>query len=293
MRIVPLDAPFGAEIADLDLRRDIAPDNGRAILTAFRDHALLLFRGQTLSIEDQRRVGTLFGPLDRRAQVVELTHEGNGRYDPYVTLITNIREDGKPIGTLPDGEIWFHADKSFDAEPFKALLLYALQVPATGGTTRFANQYRAYERLPESVRRRIAGLRVRQVYDFAISNQDYRPDYRSGVTATTLAASHPVAIANPETGRAQLFVNRLMSAYVEGLPEAEGDALLATLLAASEDPAIVYEHRWRAGDLVLWDNRAVIHARTDFPADQIREMRRITVQGGPLAPATAALEPAR
>ncbi|MBM3488035.1 MAG: TauD/TfdA family dioxygenase [Alphaproteobacteria bacterium] len=293
MKITLLDAPFGAEVADLDLGWAVAPEDGRAILAAFRDHALLLFRGQTLTVEDQRRLGALLGPLDRRAQVVELTHEGSGRYDPYVTLITNIRADGKPIGTLPDGEIWFHADKSFTAEPFKALLLYALQVPATGGTTRFANQYLAYARLPAPMRRRIADLRVRQVYDFALSNQDFKPDYRAGTTATALAATHPVAIANPETGRPQLFVNRLMSAFIEDLAQAEGDALLETLLAASEDPAIVYEHRWRAGDLVLWDNRAVIHARTDFPADQIREMRRITVKGGPLAPAAAALEPAR
>ena len=197
------------------------------------------------------------------------------RTHPGVMLISNIREDGKPIGALPDGEMQFHTDQCYMERPAMASMLYAIEVPKAGGNTLFANGYLAYETLPEAVKRRLAGRRALNAYDYdnaatirGASVRDDAPFY-----------AHPVVRTHPATGRKALYVNRLMTRRIEGMAPDESEALLNLLFEHQERPKFVYEHVWRPGDLVLWDNRCALHARTDFSPNERRLMRRVTILG--------------
>jgi taurine dioxygenase len=171
---------------------------------------------------------------------------------------------------------------SYVPEPHKATFLYAIKIPSRGGNTWFTNMYQAYDNLPAELKRRLAGRRVLHVYDYGTVGR-IDPD-----TADLSRIKHqwqPAFIANPETGRTALYVNRLMAARIEGLPRAESDDILERLFDVVEDPSIRYEHVWRPGDLVMWDNRCSCHARTDFPREEVRMLRRCTVLGGPVVAA--------
>jgi taurine dioxygenase len=154
-------------------------------------------------------------------------------------------------------------------------LLYGIEIPPVGGNTRFANMYSAYERLSERIKKKIDGRTALQMHEYLRTDRPSPKDDMSGIAHF----SHPVAITHAETGRRALYVNRLMTARINGLDEAESDALIEELLGYAEDPALVYEHVWRPGDLVMWDNRCVTHARTDFPDTERRLLRRTTTEG--------------
>jgi taurine dioxygenase len=265
----PLSPALGAEIVGVDLSAEIPDGVFEQILDAWHRHLVLLFRGQKLSEEDQVRFAERFGPLSRihTPQFVK-TH-------PAVMLISNIREDGKPIGALPDGEMQFHSDQCHQERPATGSLLYAIEVPSKGGDTLFANAYLAYETLGETVKTRIAGRKALNVYDYGSA-----PTKRGAVlSADAPAYAHPVVRIHPATGRKALYINRLMTRRIEGLPEAESDALLEELFAHQERPEFVYAHKWRPGDLLMWDNRCALHARTDFSPAERRLMRRVTILG--------------
>ena len=281
LRTRPLSAALGAEIAGIDLSRELDRDTADAIHAAWLEHIVLIFPGQQLGESDQRRFAACFGAVGARARPVARRPEG-ADYDGAFMLIGNIRDDdGAYAGSLPDGELWFHHDMSYVPEPHKATILYAIHIPSTGGNTKFANMYKAYDNVPQDLKDRLAGRQVLQIYDFAMTEKvDIDTD-----TAGIKQQWQPVFVSHPETGRPALFVSRLMSALIEGLDRAESDALLEQLFEISEDPAVIYEHVWRPGDLLMWDNRCSIHARTDFPATERRLLRRCTVVGGPLAAA--------
>src|SRR5262249_51347701 len=149
------------------------------------------------------------------------------------------------------------------------------EVPSVGGNTLFANGYRAYETLPDEVKRRIAGRKALNVYDYDNAATKRGSELRPGVPCY----AHPVVRTHPATGRQALYVNRLMTVRIEGMPPGESDELLAFLFDHQERREFVYEHLWRPGDLLMWDNRCTLHARTDFPGDQRRLMRRVTILG--------------
>ena len=190
-------------------------------------------------------------------------------------LISNIREDGKPIGALPDGEMHFHTDQCHQERPAMASMLYAIEVPSQGGNTLFANGYKAYETLPAEIKRRIDGRRALNAYDY--DNAATRRGTR--VVDGVPSCVHPVVRTHPATGRKALYVNRLMTVCIEGLPQEESDELLSFLFDHQEQRQFVYEHVWRPGDLLMWDNRCALHARTDFSAGERRLMRRVTILG--------------
>src|SRR5581483_4284180 len=211
-----------------------------------------------------------FGELGR---LVNRTPGETGH--PAVMLISNIRADGKPIGALPDGEMLFHSDQCYVERPCKATLLYAIEVPKAGGNTLFASATRAYETLPERLRRAIEGRRALNVYDYGGS-----ATHRSArLPADAPRFLHPVVRTHPDTGKRALYVNRLMTYSIEGMPEDESAALLAELFDHQERAEFVYEHRWQPGDLVMWDNRSTLHARTDFDAGERRLLRRVILLG--------------
>ncbi len=190
-------------------------------------------------------------------------------------LISNVRENGVAIGSLPDGEMWFHHDMSYVEEPYKGTMLYAIEIPTTGGNTKFANMYKAYDRLAPATRERIEGMRALHIYDFALRQ---RVDI-SGDIASYKHQIQPLAVTHPVTGRKALYVSPLITARIQDTPADEGAALLDELFAFTSDPEVVHEHVWRPGDLAMWDNWCSCHARTDFPDTERRMLRRCTTLG--------------
>jgi len=265
----PLSAALGAEIIGVDLSEEIGDHTFAHIRDAWHRNLVILLRGQELSEGDQVRFAEKFGPpaVIHTKQFV--------RNHPAVMLISNIREDGKPIGALPDGEMHFHTDQCHQERPAMASMLYALEVPSTGGNTLFANGYMAYETLPNGIKRRIEGRKALNAYDYDTAAMKRGTRLAEGVPSYV----HPVVRTNPATGRKALYVNRLMTVRIEGLPAQESDELLATLFDHQERRDFIYEHVWRAGDVLMWDNRCTLHARTDFSPTERRLMRRVTILG--------------
>ena len=203
-------------------------------------------------------------------------------YNADAMLVSNIRENGKPIGVLPDGEMWFHHDMCYSPQPNRASFLYSIEVPSHGGDTMFANMYEAYARLPQRLKDRIEGRTVLQAFD---EYQDRRIDLRERPLSQVPHCFQPIVLRHPDTGRRAIYVNRLMSHRIEGLSDEDSDALLEELFGYTEDPAIRYQHVWRPGDLLMWDNLCSTHARTDFPREERRLMRRYTLAGAPVTAA--------
>jgi taurine dioxygenase len=259
---------IGAEVLGLDLRQPIDPATAQALRQAWYEHAVLLMRGQELTEDQQARYGEVFGPL----ALAYPTRRLPGRHQS-VMLISNIRENGKPIGALPDGEMFFHSDLCYTEHPVVGTMLYSIEVPSAGGNTMFADQYAAYATLPEAVKARVDKLRATNRYDIG-----YDVTIRRGRASPDAPHwTHPMVRIHPKTGRRALYVNRLMTHDVESMSEAEAEALLAPLYDHQEQRCFVYEHVWRPGDVVLWDNRCTLHARTDFSPSERRLLRRITI----------------
>jgi taurine dioxygenase len=265
----PLSPALGAEIVGVDLSEEIEDHIFEQIRDAWHRNLVILLRGQELSEEDQVRFAEKFGPpaVIHTKQFV--------RNHPAVMLISNIREDGKPIGALPDGEMHFHTDQCHQERPAMASMLYALEVPSTGGNTLFANGYAAYATLPDGIKRRIEGRKALNAYDYDSAAMKRGTRLAEGVPSYV----HPVVRTHPATGRKALYVNRLMTVRIEGLSEPESNELLATLFDHQERHEFIYEHVWRQGDLLMWDNRCTLHARTDFNPNERRLMRRVTILG--------------
>ena len=287
-----LHAHTGAEIRDLDISKPLDDATVKALRQAWLDHIVLVFRGQSLDKYQQRAFVERWGVVGSRANRLPAKNprklEGPD-YESDEMFVSNIRQEGKPIGVLPDGELWFHHDMCYSREPNRASFLYSIEVPSIGGNTKFANMYQAYENLPQRLKERIEGRRVLQVFD---EIQDSRLDLAKFNLEDLKHHNQPIVLRHPETGKLALYVNRLMSHIVEGLDQAESDALLEELYEYTEDPALVYEHVWKPGDLLMWDNLCSIHARTDFPKEERRLMRRMTIGGQAVIPAWENLDAA-
>jgi taurine dioxygenase len=275
MKISPLSKALGAEITGLDLRQPLDETTANAIKDAFDQHIFVVFRAQELSEEDQLRAAGYFGKVHIRRRPTA-TRDPGGAFDTPFMLVTNIVEDGKSIGVFGDGEMWFHHDTSYYPEPHRATLLYSMKLPSWGGNTCFSNMYKAYENIPHALRDRLEGKKVLQVHDY---KRRERLDLDRIDLGSVRHHEQPVFITHPATGRKALYISRLMSARIIGLSRDESEAVLEQLFQISEDPAIVYEHEWKLGDLVIWDNWCSIHARKDFPREEPRLMRRLTIEG--------------
>ena len=285
----PLSPKIGAEIRGVDISGPLDAADVAAIRQAWLDHCVLLFRGQSLNANQQRDFVRNFGELGGRKVRVEPDNyrqpdaaTAGLDYNAEAMLVSNVRENGKPIGVLPDGEMWFHHDMCYSPQPNRASFLYSIEVPSHGGDTMFANMYEAYTRLPQELKDRIEGRTVLQAFD---EYQDRRIDLAARPLSGVPHCVQPIVLRHPDTGRRAIYVNRLMSHRIEGLSDAESDALLEELFQYTEDPAIRYQHVWRPGDLLMWDNLCSTHARTDFPREERRLMRRYTLAGEAVIPA--------
>ena len=277
MQVIPTGAVLGAEIEGVDLR-EVTPAQFDAIHQAWLDHSVLLFRGQQLSPEALIGFSRHFGELD----LAPIQETGRRFVDgiPELYVVSNVvGADGEPIGSLGAGEAVWHTDMSYLPKPPKASMLYALEIPPSGGMTYFSSMYAAYDRLPPALKARATGLRVK--HDGTYNSGGY---VRAGVTPTddpreAPGTMHPMVVRHPETGRQGLYLGRRRMAWVEGMDLAESEALLDEIWAHAEDPAISWGNNWRIGDLVLWDNRCTMHRRDPFPADSRRVMHRTQVKG--------------
>jgi taurine dioxygenase len=287
IEVRPTGAALGADIEGVDLARDLAPSTLAAIRQAWSDHLVLRFRGQRLDDDRLMRFSRHFGELDfapviaaARVKTADGREVDSLEEGPrYVSVISNIVEGGKAIGALGAYESIWHTDMSYNAEPPSASALYALEVPASGGDTGFANMYRAYDELPEALRRRIQGLRCR--HD---SSRNSAGELRRGMQEVTdprkaPGASHPIIRTHPVTGRKALFLGRRRNAYIEGLRLDESEQLLDELWAQATRRELAWYQQWRVGDLVLWDNRCVLHRRDAFDPNARRLMHRTQIKG--------------
>jgi len=279
----PTGPALGAEIRGLDLRQ--LDDATFAQLHAhWLDHLLLLFRGQSLVADDLVRLVRRFGtPVTssnlHKRDLAERTANQLFNLPPEVTVVTNLQENGKPVGILGDGEVVWHSDFSFKEAPTAARMLLAVEIPPDGGHTYFANCYAAYDALSPAMRQRIAGMTIKQanIVDTAMK---LRPGASLDVDIRDVPGpSHPIVSTHPETGRNMLFLGRRHSAYVNGLSLADSEALLDELWAHTTDPRFVYEHVWQQGDVVVWDNRATLHKRDAFASSSRRVLYAAQVEG--------------
>jgi alpha-ketoglutarate-dependent taurine dioxygenase len=279
--IVPLSQACGAEIKGVDLKRPLSAATVAAIKEAWALHLVLVFRGQSITQDEQLRFASYFGDLGSRKKAPEPLRaraEGSRQDNEKVLLVSNIVEDGRPIGAFGEGEFWFHIDSGYTARPYRYTFLHALELPGTGGNTLFSNMYKAYDAVPAALKAALKGKRALHIHEYNRSKQ--------ADTARDIGAVphfyHPVFITHPDTGRKSLFVDRLMTAKIEGLSEAESREILEQLYEIGECSQFIYEHVWRMDDFVMWDNRCIIHARTDFPKTERRLLRRCAVEGDAL-----------
>ncbi|MGH6673100.1 MAG: TauD/TfdA dioxygenase family protein [Xanthobacteraceae bacterium] len=281
IRVSPLSPACGAEINGVDLSKPPNEDQFRVIKEAWNEHLVLVFRGQRLSQDDQLRFASYFGGLGSRKKAPEPLRaraEGVQQDHDKVLLVTNIKVDGKPIGAFGDGEFWFHIDSGYSARPYKYTFLYALELRSRGGNTMFSNMYKAYEAVPSELKRKLTGKKALHIHEYNRAKQADSSGDISGIPHY----AHPVFISHPETCRKTLFVDRLMTTRIEGLGQEESDAILRELYDIGERREFIYEHQWKLGDFLMWDNRCTIHTRTDFPNEERRLLRRCTVEGEPL-----------
>lgn len=278
--VTKLHPLIGAEIGGVDLSRPLDKDTLRQIMDAWHAHTVLLFRDQKLSEDDQRRFASYFGPVAKRVppKAGAPGASGSPEWDDMMMISDKVDATGKALGSLGHGEMWFHTDKCYHRTPHRATFLYGIDIPAEGGHTQFASMYAAYENLPADLREQLEGAWVMQ-------GQQYGVGRRIDVTLPLESTHHclqPIFVTNPGSGKKALYVASQNSMWIEGMDRIASEALLQKLFAIAEDPAIIYEHVWRPGDLVMWDNLACLHARTDWPSEQRRTLRRCTVEGEPL-----------
>lgn len=264
----------GIEIHGIDLSEPLTQSEIDHIYDLFVHHCLVLFRGQSLTQEKLVEATRQFGECAAYDRPKDLRSDVQNSAPPEVMLITNIRSDGKPIGALPDGEMWFHHDMIHNPLPHKATLLYSVEIPSWGGNTLFANMFAAYDALPAHLKNELDGRKALNIFNYG-SRMKNDPD---GL-ARQSQAIHPAIYQHEETGRKAIYVDRLMTHKLIDMPESESDAILNQVFSHIENPEFTYEHVWKKGDVLMWDNRSSIHARKDFPADEIRLMWRTTLKG--------------
>jgi alpha-ketoglutarate-dependent taurine dioxygenase len=256
-----LSSAGGVAIVGVDLSLPLTSDTKVQIVDALLTHQFVLFPNQSLSRERQFEFATEFGEVE-----MPDAQRRPGKRHGVAHVLSNVGDSGKPtVRHSKAANYHWHTDKPYNAAPPMLTMLHAVEVPEQGGDTEFANTALAYEALPETTRRRLAGLRIA----FRPAFDDSRP-----------GAAHPLVRTHPDTGRKALYLGN-HSTHIVGIPEAEGAALLAELLEHAMQPRFVYRHRWRVGDLVMWDNRCLLHRAVldEYSGKHRRVMHRSVVKG--------------
>lgn len=276
VEVIPVSEAVGAEICGVDLSQLLNDDTFASIYQAWLDYGVLVFRDQKMTVADQVAFSRRFGELDITPP------QENGQKSvpgfPEILVVSNVIENGELIGSLGSGELVWHMDMTYIDTPPKAISLRALEVPENGGNTGFLNTCKAYEEMPENLRRRVEGLTIK--HDATHNSAGY---LRSGLDEFTditssAGAIHPVVLTHPETGRKNLYLGRRPYAYIPGLSVEDSELLLDELWNWIEQPQFHWHHQWRNGDLLLWDNRCIVHRRDAFDSKSRRILHRTQIR---------------
>lgn len=267
--VVPLGLGLGAEIKGVDVSVPISLDDFKLIEEAWLQWGVILIKNQYLTVESQTKFAEKFGTL-QKVRTVDNAHPHSA-----VMMVTNVKSESvKAI--LPEGEMQFHSDQCYYENPAAGTMLYAIEIPPVGGDTLFSDCRAAYASLEPGLRRRCENKMALFVYDYG--NNPTSKDGCSNADAPRCV--HPVVRTHPRTAKKSLYVNRLMTDHIVGMSAMESQNVLDSLFECQERPEFVYRHEWEVGDVVLWDNRCVLHARTDFDSDSRRMLQRVTIAGG-------------
>jgi taurine dioxygenase len=277
LEIRPFAAPCGAEVLGLDLSTPLADEDFARIHRAHLDHHVLVFRDLRITPREQIDFSRRFGPLQ-----IHVLHQFQLSDYPEILVVSNIRENGKPIGLGDAGAFW-HSDLSYMEQPSLGSMLHAQELPAEGGDTLFANQHVAWDDLPQALKAEVEGRRAEHwylcKYEELRRRNPFRPPLTQAQVDSVKPVSQPVVRTHPETGRRALFVSEHFTTRILGLPADESRALLDELFALSTRDELVYRHRWSEHDMVFWDNRSLMHLAAGTPDHLRRRMNRTTIEG--------------
>jgi len=271
----PLTPNLGAQVLDVRLADGVSDDLFRAIYRAFLRYQVLLFPPQDLPPAAQVAFARQFGEVQ-----IHVMNQYHADGFPELYRLSNLDERGKPNGRHPDrGTLEWHTDGSWSRVTGQATIIYGEVMPATGGETHFCDMYGAYERLSPAWKARIANLRAVHNLDFSRTRRHGEDPMTDEQRRAKPPVDHPIVRTHPETGRKCIYLGDHAESIV-GMPYAEGRALIEELNALAVHPDLTYEHRWTPRELILWDNRCVMHRATAYdPATQGRVIRRCTVLG--------------
>jgi len=277
MAIENLEAALGAIVRGIDLSRPLAADEVRTLEHVWRERLVVVLRGQRLSDPQLIAFSRQFGELDPPGP--NPYGEPFIREHPELNVISNVVENGKPIGNLGDGEAVWHADMTYVEVPPRAAVLYALEVPPSGGNTYFANMFAAFDALPTGLKAAAQGRIA--VHDGSTNSAGMlRKGYKKVTDVREVeGARHPLVRTDPRTGRKALFLGRRPNSYVIGLAVPESEALLDALWAHATKPQFAMCHAWQVGDVLMWNNLCVLHRRDPFDASSRRVMHRSQIKG--------------
>lgn len=275
-QIIPSGKACGAEVSGVDLAA-LDPATVATLQQAIREHLVVVVRGQPISDPQLIALGKSFGELEPPG----MSPIGKPFIDafPDILVISNIMEQGMPMGNLGAGEAIWHTDMSYRPRPCTIAILHALEVPPAGGNTYFANQYLAYDALSDELKKKLDGLEV--IHDETYNSAGQMRKGFKEVTDPRQApgAHHKIFRTHPHTGRKALYLGRRRNAYILGLPLDESERLLDELWAHASRPEFMWHNEWKVGDTLIWDNRALIHRRDAFDNNQRRMMHRVQIRG--------------
>ena len=270
----PLSDALGVEIQGIDLSRPVDHATFGAIHQAFLDHALILFRDQHITPEQHIAFSRCFGGL-----AVHVFDQFLLPDHPEVLRVSNKRKNGEHIGLSDAGKYW-HSDLAYMKQPSLGSILYALEVPPSGGDTLFTNMTRAFDTLPANMKQKLAGLSaVNRVAEGRRTSADGRIMMSKAQLAKTPDVVHPVIRTHPETGRKSLYVSQSHTDRIVGMDDDEGRTLIRELVAHATRPDNVYAHKWRPYDILMWDNRCTMHRVERYDRRRRRHMHRTTIEG--------------
>jgi taurine dioxygenase len=275
--VVPITKYIGADITGIDLTQPVSEAQFAQIHDAWMQHHVLRFRGQNMTREQLQNFSRRFGELDK----APINTRGKPWVEgfPDMAVMSNIKVDGESIGSLGYGEAVWHTDMSYNEITPSGALLYGVEVTKSGGETGFLNMYHAYETLPADLKAAIEGKSIK--HD---ASRNSAGDLRAGFKAVTdpreaPGAVHSVVVRHPVTGRKALFLGRRPFGYVTGMSLEDSEALLNRLWAHASQENFAWFQKWNVGDLLIWDNRCVMHKRTAFDASERRLLYRTQIRG--------------
>ena len=276
VRVIPSGKPVGADIAGVNLAQ-LTDADVKAIFDAWMKHHVLRFREQELTKDQLLEFSARFGELDKAP--INMKGEPWIAGYPNLAVMSNIIVEGQPVGSLGYGEAVWHTDMSYIEVTPSAAVLYALEVTKEGGETGFVSMYDAYDTLPDDLRRAIEGKQIK--HDASRNSAgELRKGYKEFTDPREApGAVHPIVIRHPITQRKALFLGRRPAAYIVGLPLEESEALLDRLWAHATREENAWYQKWNVGDLLMWDNRCVMHRRSAFDPNERRFMLRTQIKG--------------